>query len=193
MRRALLVMMLAGGIAGGMLARAPVAWGCSCIASTPPADYANAELVFAGTATVVERSGAGGHVVATFALEEIFKGHLPRSVRVRTEAQGTACGVSFIAGTMYTVFAVPAEDGITTNICTGTTDDPSVRARMRDLAAVEGGAAGIQGAPVAAPPTALGESSARSGPIAAAGALLALASAGLLWRWRARLPQAEAR
>jgi len=170
-------LLLPAALVAGFLLHAPAAWSCSCVRSTVAQQFKAAEFVFVGTSTVVRADRA------TFAVDEIFKGRLPRSVDVGGVGPGASCGVAFDAGGRYTVFAFSTESGLDTNLCSGTSDALDVEARARSVAEKSGAAAAIE-TPPASKDT--GPSN-RTGAIAAAGLLAVVAAGALALRWlRAR-------
>ncbi len=105
---------------------------CSC-SEPPPAEEAlrQADAVFIGTLSKFELIGhldlsAGPQAgirwvrVATFDVTSSWKGSSQPSMEVTTGAGGGDCGVDFIVGRQYLVYASVNEGTLQTNICTRT-------------------------------------------------------------------------
>jgi hypothetical protein len=181
MRRLLLVLVL---IIGGLVARAPSSWACSCVQITIGDQYRLADAVFVGNVSRVSSADARGNVIATIAVSDVYKGPVPQTANVRTARDGASCGVSFAVGTRYAVFArgtTPFE----ANICGGTTTDVHALERARANGPVVSYRSPI---PKAHPPVATRTS--RTGPIAGAALLIALVVAGGWVFWRSRTGRA---
>lgn len=153
-------------LAAGLLSRAP-AFACTCVEQSVAQHFEAAGQVFIGTVMVVEERAQ--RTVTTFSLHEILKGRLPRSVDVLTE-RFDSCGVAFVSGTRYVVFAEDDADGgaLRTDACSGTTDDATVRSEARAL-----GRGGVLETAAGEPAVADESIGSRAGSIAAAGLVLA--------------------
>jgi hypothetical protein len=166
----------AAALAGALLAaRAPAAWSCSCMSQTAPAMYASAGAVFTGDVTSVEASAR--EVIAVLQVRAVYKGSVVALQPVRTDANGAACGVEFVAGIRYTVFASVDGGAMRANLCGGTEQGEAVLARAGAKTTIPI-AAGVE------PAAAGAKSAGRATPIVIAGVLLAAAAAVLA---RARL------
>jgi hypothetical protein len=125
-----------------LAAPAPVA-ACSCIMpDPPPGAFAQADAVFQGRVTsVVDRDVLTGFLdrlrqlaglpvaypvnsrLVTIAVSESWKGVTTSVVRVRTGLGGGGdCGYDFAAGAEYIIYAYAVPEGLTTNICTRTSE-----------------------------------------------------------------------
>ena len=171
---------LTATVAVGFLAHAPAAWACSCVAHTLEQRYQAAEFVFNGVVEHVET--AGDSTRARIVLDEIFKGRLPSELEVTTASTSAACGVPFVGGIRYTVFATQDVEDLATSACDGTTEDPAVRAGARDIATAGQAAASIEpGSTVAMEADPAADRTSRAGPIAAAALIAAAVMAGVIW------------
>jgi hypothetical protein len=116
LRRALVVLILAGSALAFPAARP--AWACSCA----NVDFLQvAEVAFTGVATDVDPDPpwrTGSTVTVTFEVESIEKGEPGRQVALTTSSEGASCGYEFTEGHRYRVFA---RDGAT-NLCDGNED-----------------------------------------------------------------------
>lgn len=171
MRRIVTVAILTATIAVGFLVHAPQGWACSCLSQTVEQHYASAAFVFAGR--IEELSAAPETVTVEVALEEIFKGKLPATLLLGTNASTAACGFTFVRGSRYTIFANQDGDDLITSACAGTTDDPAVRPVVRELAAPEPAASIETAVPLAIEEPRAAAQASRAGPIAAAALLIA--------------------
>src|ERR1043166_9080370 len=106
-----------------VVARGPAAFACSCVAAPTRAHYQASSLVFVGTAVNVH-SDQGAYVAADFAVDALYKGDAGAHLTVRTPSSEAACGIAFLPGQRYTVFARGAP-GKTPNasLCDGTSQD----------------------------------------------------------------------
>ncbi len=95
---------------------AAVGLGCSCIEPLPPVErLSQASAVFVGTVT--KRDESGETRVCDFAVSEVFKGGIKAKVRVSTPKEGSICGVYFVEGEKYLVFAHGPIDRLSTTLC----------------------------------------------------------------------------
>lgn len=162
-------------LASAALATAP-AQACSWTPRSTSASLEAAEVAFVGRATVVQQ--VAGERRVSFDVLTVYKGSLPVLVEVATALSPVDCGVVFIPGEVYSVFATVEGERLRTSLPLGTST----------------GRAGLDGA--GADPTArivdgalesVGRPSRpRSGPIAAALLLLVSVAAALGARigWR---------
>jgi hypothetical protein len=104
-----------------LLASAPSAQACSCIAMTPREKARSADVVFTGPVRELHQRH-DGIVVARFQVRTLYKGSVRRMVNIETGPDEAACGCSFKQGRRYTVFAyrLGAGEGLATDICSGT-------------------------------------------------------------------------
>ncbi|MGZ4206963.1 MAG: hypothetical protein ACXVQ6_03585 [Actinomycetota bacterium] len=109
----------------GTLVHAPLAWACSCVATgTPQTQFKHADVVFVGAVSKV--SPGNGDLVAQFTVTQVYKGTVPGAAGVHTAHDVASCGVSFIPGTRYAVFAVDDGGVYRADLCGGTTNDVGV-------------------------------------------------------------------
>lgn len=147
--------------------RGPAAWSCSCATATIQEQFRNSSVVFAGLAATVESSDRG--VVASFAVDDVFKGTVGQNVAIATQAGQAACGVPFIAGQRYAVFARAEAQTLSTDLCSGTTQDARAVAKAGYLPRVRYSVLATSPSPVAAGRTTPG----RAGVVVVAVVLLA--------------------
>ncbi|HLF70345.1 MAG TPA: hypothetical protein VI541_05255, partial [Actinomycetota bacterium] len=107
--------------------RLPVAWACSCVASTPSEDFARADVVVSGTASGREDpnansevQGGGDQITWSIQVDAVQKGEASRDLRVSSARDEAACGFEFEVGRRYQVFAASVDGGFRTNLCSGT-------------------------------------------------------------------------
>lgn len=101
-----------------LLGLASPAWACSCAPSTPEEGFKSAAIVFWGVVEKTEVTGDGfGSLNATFRLKHSFKGAKSKTVVVRTNLGGTACGLDFDEGESYLVFAHTGKSGYGASSC----------------------------------------------------------------------------
>ena len=109
-------------------ARPQIALACSCVQSTKPQVVESATVIFTGTVTAERRSivpfmtcnvSSADPVTFDFAVDQVFKGDVPRTVAVSTVVSGASCGYEFQVGKRYTVFATGAADRLETGLCRG--------------------------------------------------------------------------
>ena len=158
------------------------AWACSCVAASTQQHVERAGVVFVGRALVVDDTPDG--ITATFDVQEVYKGSLPESVPVNTASDEASCGIVFVPGERYSVFARVEDRELTTGLCDGTETGSTSLA-----------AAGFT-EPIARNPTVITaetpepQPGRRAGPIAAALVLITAAVLGhlLRTRWRHHWP-----
>jgi hypothetical protein len=174
MRRLVVVLALVG--VGIFVGPVSPACACSCAEMTPAASFADADLVFVGVVTKVDKplvlSNSGAPVSVTLSVSQVYKGAVTERVKVTTASDGAACGYDFVAGRSYVVLAANHEGAVTTGLCSGN----------RDLAAENnpygGGTAPLPGGPSDRWPGAV--------PLVAVTAAAALIVVVVLWLWRRR-------
>jgi hypothetical protein len=121
------------GLAAALCAFPGSAIACTCAAPpTPQAGLAAAERVFLG---VVERFEVDGpRRVATVRVGTVWKGPAEARLRVTTGGGDGDCGVHFVAGREYLVYAQPGAQGrLETSICTRTAWIKDAREDVRSL------------------------------------------------------------
>jgi hypothetical protein len=156
-----------------LLVPASPAGACSCLSEPVTTDLRNASVVFVGHADETMQEAAA--LVTTFRVERVYKGSPSSRVRVSTAANEPACGVPFVEGRTYAVFAHDQAGTMTTGLCSGTTDDLSSISGLIPIA---------QAPPARAAPPDEPAGDSRTAPIAVAGFLVALlvAASGLAVR-----------
>jgi hypothetical protein len=97
---------------------------CSCMFSDLQARVEMVDFVLAGAVTGVRTVafGFGSDVEATIRVDRVFKGSVPRRIRVRTAAQSSACGEPLLRekGEQLLLFVSRDEAGdLHTNLCMG--------------------------------------------------------------------------
>jgi hypothetical protein len=169
---------IAALVLAGLVVRAPTAWACSCVADTTPAkQFKAADVVFVGTVSTVSIPDPPmGSVSARMTVTDVYKGDVPPDTRVGTSADVAGCGVAFVPGFRYAVFATEDAGVFRANLCDGTTTDVGVLSR-----------AGFHsGSPLRPIPTVaktLNRPLDRTGPVTGAATLILLVgSAILVWR-----------
>lgn len=166
----------------GTLVHAPMAWACSCVANaTTESEFKQADVVFVGIVASV--SQGTNDVLARFTVKDVYKGTVPGNAGVHTARDVAACGVSFVPGTRYAVFATVAAGAYQANLCGGTTED--VRALER-----AGFHPGSPAAPLAATTPAVSHPVQRTGPLVGAALLIAVVVGGVLLYRRTRAGEA---
>jgi hypothetical protein len=108
-----------------------MAWACSCVADvTPQRQFTAADVVFIGVVSkVATPEQTMGDVVVEMAVTQVFKGDVPTDADVHTSVDVAGCGIAFVIGSRYTVFAADDKGLWRANLCGGTTNDTSVLER----------------------------------------------------------------
>ena len=118
------------------------AFACSCIAPGPPAEaLAQATAVFAGEVSAVAApasAGTAAPVRVTFNVTQSWKGAPQPTIVVGTPDSSASCGVEFVKGERYLVYATESEGQLQTNLCSRTA---LLSAAAEDLAALGAGQA----------------------------------------------------
>ncbi len=100
------------------------AWACRCIAPPPPPldALAEADHVFHGTVVAIAVEDEGFEHFVEFEVHEVWKGSARPGLIVRTASSSAACGVNFVVGEDYVVYAFDSNQGdhLNTNSCTRT-------------------------------------------------------------------------
>jgi hypothetical protein len=123
MRRAIVVAaFVAAFVAGGTSARA-----CSCLEMDRGARIADTPVVFAGVPLASQpaavQRGFGPELEWTFRIDAVTKGALRDRVVVRSWNNPGLCGMTFVIGLRYEVFAEPGADKVLeTDLCSGTSE-----------------------------------------------------------------------
>ena len=177
-------------VAGGLLllvlltAVQPVCvYACSCIAPGPP-DQALAEsaAVFSGQVATLGRdqaAGAGDTVQVTFAVARVWKGPEDATITVSTAGSSASCGVEFVEGQEYLVYAQTVEGRLEASLCSRTNQ---LARAGEDLAVLGAGRAPVAapGGGTAAPLPATGRTAAASWlPLAAVSGVLLVIALGI--------------
>ena len=110
---------------------------CSCVLLTLDAQVQAASAVFVGTVS----SSADG--TATLDVTRLFKGSVPRRATVEGDYPESSCGLPFVVGRTYVVFVTSQRTTLSTNLCSGTTDDLSVVDRLSTSAGSESPSPGV--------------------------------------------------
>ncbi|MBI4729399.1 MAG: hypothetical protein HY775_07845 [Acidobacteria bacterium] len=186
-----LTVVVAAGLLFGALSGASPGLACTCAAETGARQMSRASAVFTGrVARVVAEDPGTGTVVAEIQVEAVYKGDPGLLAFVRTAGSEEACGVGFVEGHRYLVYASGGPRVLAATVCGGTTADVGAldragRMRLatyrRDPRPTSGGAPG----PAAAPPRSPGAPS-RAVPIGTGAALAAGVTMGLAARARRR-------
>ena len=159
---------------------------CSCRPpGSPAAALADATAVFAGRVTAIStpaNSGGPDPTEVTFTVARSWKGADRSTMVLRTPASSASCGVDFVQGQEYLVYARDSEGRLETNLCSRTTQ---LGMAGEDLAVLGAGSApapstGGAETPSTLPATgALTEPSRRHAAAAGAALLLILLGAGV--------------
>ncbi|HAU29146.1 MAG TPA: hypothetical protein DCW68_03435 [Rhodospirillaceae bacterium] len=86
------------------------AMACECMESSDSRKLDRAGLAFIGIAAPLGAAPEGGAMTA-FTIKAVFKGRAETSVVIHHHEEGTACGVIFEPGELYTVLASRGNDG----------------------------------------------------------------------------------
>jgi hypothetical protein len=161
----------------GLVVRAPMGWACSCVAdATPQKQFTAADIVFIGSVSkVATPEETMGDVVVEMSVTQVFKGDVPANANVNTSVDVAGCGIAFVVGSKYTVFATDDNGVWRANLCGGTTNDTGVLARAGFHA----------GSPLTPFPTVaktLSRPFDRTGPVTGAATLILLVGSAILVR-----------
>ncbi len=88
---------------------------CSCALGSEEEFFDNADFIFIGVVTEVDKSfslGGGGDVKVDFVVEEVAKGESAGEVTLTTASDGAACGYDFLVGQRFKVFAHNGSTGL---------------------------------------------------------------------------------
>ena len=158
---------------------------CECRPPGPPATaLADATAVFSGRVMAfsapVDRGGPHPADV-TFTRTRTSKGAEESTIVIRTPASSASCGVDFVEGQEYLVYARESEGWLETTLCSRTTQ---IALAGEDLAMLGAGSAPALPAGGAEAPAALPATGALSGyrlyPVIVGGALLVILLGALL-------------
>lgn len=127
-----LVVLLSASITG---ARSSSLHACTCAGPPPPPPEALAEMdhVFHGTVVSIDVEDDGFGFLVSFEVHSVWKGASAPELQVTTATSSAACGVAFVVGEDYAVYAFGSEAAATpsTNSCTRTR--PFTRAEGEEL------------------------------------------------------------
>jgi hypothetical protein len=168
------------------------AYACTC--APPPNDtnghFRVSDAVFVGEAVGVERS-SNLPVKATVSVGAVYKGEVDRTTVVQTSATSDDCGIDFVPGTQYAFFAAREDDGWVATSCSTRQDVGALSAAGYNPEREYGEEMAVDtDLPRAASPIPPPDPAGRTGPIAAAGVMMATAGATLLVALRARANRA---
>ncbi|MDQ4123149.1 MAG: hypothetical protein M3209_17065 [Acidobacteriota bacterium] len=94
-------------------------------------EFSFSKAVFVGEVVEIDKSTPDA--VITFEVEKVWKGSKSRTIAVRTNNQGKACGFNFRQGEKYLIYAY--DDGVLrTSICTRTAEIKSADNDLKKLA-----------------------------------------------------------
>jgi hypothetical protein len=159
---------------------------CSCRPPSPPAAaLADAAAVFAGRVTALSApvdSGGADPVRVTFAVTRSWKGANQSTVVVNTPASSASCGVGFVKGQTYLVYAYSSEGRLETILCSRTAELATAGADLAVLGPGSVPAGATPGAPPTLPAAGEAASSANQWPslFITGGLLLIVLGAGML-------------
>ncbi len=87
---------------------------CSCALGTEDEFFENADFIFVGVVTAMDRPlvGGGGQIKVDFVVEQIAKGEAAGQVTLTTESEGATCGYDFTVGQRFKVFAHNGSTGL---------------------------------------------------------------------------------
>ena len=74
---------------------------------------------FSGETIKLEKIAGTREMIATFSVDEFWKGDLSTIVEVKTPIDGASCGYDFRIGTAYLVYASKVSDTLVTGLCGG--------------------------------------------------------------------------
>lgn len=118
--------LLLTSLAAMALATPAEARACSCVTGTPEAHFAEATAVFEGRVLSIVRVGepevGPARLRVTFEVVQTWKAANAERLVVTTASDGAACGVAFLEGQSYLVYATAGTDGaLQAGLCGGTT------------------------------------------------------------------------
>lgn len=99
---------------------------CSCAPASDKEHYARADAVFTGKATERHDPSAGGPqgsadpIHWTFDVDGAQKGRTTDPVVVETSRDEASCGITFVVGRRYQVYATNTGEYLHTDLCSGT-------------------------------------------------------------------------
>lgn len=110
-----------------LVGMAPPCLACSCIASTDEEHYQRADVVFTGKVTERHdpasgspQRGSADPIHWTIDVDGTQKGKVADPVVVETSRDEASCGVTFVVGRRYQVFATNTGEYPHTDLCSGT-------------------------------------------------------------------------
>lgn len=101
---------------------AGTAYACSCIQSTPAELYTRAEVVFSGTVEAVAQPFGPQMITYSFKVDHTWKGSVGTTTSIRSHESTATCGMPMEKGKRYVVLAFQGENGLETNLCSGTAE-----------------------------------------------------------------------
>lgn len=95
---------------------------CSCMIPDLERQIETSGAIFTGSVSAADRLNAGplsqpDSVRVVFTLDRVYKGDLPGTAVVYTAVNAAACGVNFLVGERYLVFAYEREGTLRTGLC----------------------------------------------------------------------------
>lgn len=161
-------------------------YACSCRPPGSPAHaLAEATAVFAGKVAAIRApadQGGANPVEVAFTVTHSWKGALPSSLVVTTPASSASCGVEFVQGQEYLVYARESEGVLQVSLCSRTTQ---LALAGEDLAALGVGnpsGSSTGGTAISSTLPATGASSAPRRWSTAIAALVVLLGVAIRWR-----------
>jgi hypothetical protein len=100
-------------------------YGCTCVSLDIPLSrevsgrLKDSTAVFSGEAIKLEKIPGTRDLIATFSVDESWKGDIASMIEVRTAMDGASCGYDFRIGTSYLVYAFQQPDALRTSLCGG--------------------------------------------------------------------------
>jgi len=115
--------LLAGVVACSALVLVPApSYACSCVTATDVEHLDRADVVVTGTLVDVDLASApADKVVYVVAVDRLYKGEAPETLRVRSSASGASCGLEgMVADRRYLLFLEGTGEDFRANLCGGT-------------------------------------------------------------------------
>lgn len=104
----------------GFLVTTGVAYACSCVISTPAERYDRAEVILSGTVTGINDRSLSQYLDHTVKVSKTWKGTAGSEVVITSHESSATCGFNFEKGQEYLIYATKTENGLETNLCSGT-------------------------------------------------------------------------
>jgi len=102
-----------------LLSRAGVASACTCKDPSIKEAFTQAETVFVGAVSDLGLDYSKHERVTDFSVQRVFKGAVPKRIRVVSALDESACGYSFARSTVYLVFTLNISGRPFTWLCAG--------------------------------------------------------------------------